>query len=98
KWRRHGRTRPLWSAARTGDVASVGAERPQVSPGRPPTVGEEFMAISRWKVMAGVLGVSLGGLAAIAGQCPRSDGTQTQRADDAPLTAEAPRVPPAGAG
>lgn len=56
------------------------------------------MSISRWKVMAGVLGVSLGGLAAIAGQCPRSDGTKTQRTDDAPLTAEAPKVPPAGAG
>jgi hypothetical protein len=56
------------------------------------------MSISRWKVMAGVLGVSLGGLAAIAGQCPKSDGTRTQRADDAPLTAEAPKVPPAGAG
>ena len=45
------------------------------------------MTISRWKVMAGVLGVSLGGLAAIAGQCPKPDAAKTRRADDAPMTA-----------
>lgn len=57
------------------------------------------MTISRWKVMAGVLGVSLGGLAAIAGQCPKADNAKTRRAADAPLTAEAPKpVPPGGSG
>jgi hypothetical protein len=56
------------------------------------------MSISRWKIMAGVLGVSLGGIAAIAGQCPRSEEPRTQRTDDSPLVVEAPKVPPAGAG
>lgn len=31
------------------------------------------MVMSRWKVMAGVLGLSLGGLAAVAGPCPKPD-------------------------
>lgn len=34
------------------------------------------MTVSRWKVMAGVLGVSLGGLAAIAGQAPKVGDTR----------------------
>ena len=55
------------------------------------------MTIPRWKVMAGVLGVSLGGLAAMAGQCPKPDDTRTNRSEP-PMTAEAqPKVPPAGA-
>ena len=29
------------------------------------------MTLSRWKIMAAGLGVSLGGLAAVAGQCPK---------------------------
>lgn len=54
------------------------------------------MSVSRWKVMAGVLGISMGGLAAIAGQCPKPGEHKTQRADD---RAEAPNVlPPAGSG
>ncbi|MDB5310094.1 MAG: hypothetical protein JWO38_4296 [Gemmataceae bacterium] len=56
------------------------------------------MTISRWKVMAGVLGVSLGGLAAIAGQCPKPDAMKTQRAADPLATAEAPKVSPGGSG
>ena len=31
------------------------------------------MSLSRWKLMAGVLGVSIGGLAAAASQCPKFD-------------------------
>lgn len=54
------------------------------------------MSVSRWKVMAGVLGISMGGLAAIAGQCPKPGEHKTQRTDD---RAEAPKVlPPAGSG
>ena len=34
------------------------------------------MTLSRWKMMAVGLGVSLGGLAAIAGQCPKTDSTK----------------------
>ncbi len=76
--------------------------------GRPPRVrnarryppatlraGEEAMTMSRWKVMAGVLGVSLGGLAAIAGQCPRPDRASARRADEPP-TVESPKVPRSG--
>ena len=53
------------------------------------------MTMSRWKVMAGILGVSIGGLAAIAGQCPKDTG-KTRRSDDPPMTAEIPKVPSAG--
>lgn len=57
------------------------------------------MTITRWKVMAGVLGVSLGGLAAIAGQCPKPDLGKTHRSDDKTDKANAPKVvPPAGSG
>jgi hypothetical protein len=56
------------------------------------------MFVSRWKMMLGVVGVSIGGLAAIAGQCQKSDGYKTQRADNTPMTAEDPRVPPGGSG
>src|SRR5207244_10211248 len=62
-----------------------------------PREGEEVMTVSRWKVMAGVLGVSIGGLAAIAGQCPRPGEARTHRADEKP--ADGPKVvPPAGGG
>jgi len=37
------------------------------------------MLLSRWKMMAGVLGVTLGGLAAVAGQCPKMDSSKTSR-------------------
>lgn len=58
------------------------------------------MSFSRWKLMAGVLGVSLGGLAAVAGQCPKNDKTARQ-VPDLPTKVEAPMipvVPPAGTG
>lgn len=48
------------------------------------------MTISRYKIMAGILGVSLGGLAAVAGQCPRPT---THRSDAPPGD---PKVPNAG--
>ncbi|MFM8274647.1 MAG: hypothetical protein ACKODX_20280 [Gemmata sp.] len=54
------------------------------------------MSLSRWKMMAGVLGVSIGGLAAAASQCPKLDKTKG-RQPEAPVTAEAPKVAPAGA-
>lgn len=54
------------------------------------------MLLTRWKLMAGVLGVSIGGLAAAASQCPKLDKTKG-RQPDAPVTAEAPKLPPAGA-
>lgn len=60
------------------------------------------MSFSRWKMMAGVLGVSLGGLAAIAGQCPKPDTHRTARqAPDESSKVEAPSlpaVPSAGSG
>lgn len=49
------------------------------------------MTISRYKIMAGILGVSLGGLA-VAGQCSRPD--TPHRNGDAPTTE--PKVPNAG--
>ncbi len=48
------------------------------------------MTISRYKIMAGILGVSIGGLAAVAGQCPRPT---THRSDAPPGD---PKVPNAG--
>lgn len=59
------------------------------------------MSMNRWKVMAGVLGVSLGGLAAFAGQCPKPDATRSRAADPPAPTAEWPKaqaVKPAGSG
>lgn len=59
------------------------------------------MTFTRWKVMAGVLGVSIGGLAAFAGQCPKpGDAHQrSRRADDAPkLPDEALKLPAPGTG
>lgn len=54
------------------------------------------MLLTRWKLMAGVLGVSIGGLAAAASQCPKLDKSKG-RQPEAPVTAEAPKLPPAGA-
>lgn len=54
------------------------------------------MIVSRWKVMAGVIGVSIGGLAAIAGQCPRPGETSRRAEETLVAAAEAPKVPPAG--
>ncbi len=54
------------------------------------------MSLSRWKLMAGVLGVSIGGLAAAASQCPKFDKSKG-RSPESPVTAEAPKMPPAGA-
>lgn len=51
------------------------------------------MTLSCWKILAGVVGVSLGGLAAFGGQAVRPG--QTQRAAQTPLE---PMVPPAGTG
>jgi len=54
------------------------------------------MFLSRWKLMAGVLGVSLGGLAAVTGQCPKSDSAkQTRRQSELPNGFEIPTIPPA---
>ncbi|MBA4190193.1 MAG: hypothetical protein C0467_19585 [Planctomycetaceae bacterium] len=52
------------------------------------------MLLSRWKLMAGVLGVSLGGLAAVTGQCPKSDTTKsTRRQAELPPAFEIPAIP-----
>lgn len=51
------------------------------------------MLLSRWKMMAGVLGVSLGGLVAFAGPCPKTDPTKGLDPTDVPATAAA--MPPA---
>jgi len=60
------------------------------------------MSFSRWKMMAGVLAVSLGGLATVAGQCPKPDTHRTARqASELPAKVEAPAlpaVPSAGSG
>jgi hypothetical protein len=53
------------------------------------------MSLSRWKLMAGVLGVSIGGLAAAASQCPKFD-TSKGRSPEAPVAKAEPKVPPAG--
>jgi hypothetical protein len=51
---------------------------------------------TRWKLMAGVLGVSLGGLAGIAGQCPKPDQDKARRADDVLKLPEPPVIPGGG--
>lgn len=59
------------------------------------------MTLSRWKLMAGVLGVSLGGLAAFAGPCSKSDANKTARSSDPVPGVDLPAppaVPPAGSG
>jgi hypothetical protein len=52
------------------------------------------MILTRWKMMAGVLAVSLGGLAAMAGQCTKSEPTKGGTPPDTP-TASAPAAKPA---
>lgn len=54
------------------------------------------MSLSRWKMMAGVLGVSIGGLAAAASQCPKWDSSKG-RTPDMPVSKAEPKVAPAGA-
>jgi hypothetical protein len=53
------------------------------------------MLLSRWKLMAGVLGISIGGLAAAASQCPKLD-TSRGRSPEAPVSKDEPKVAPAG--
>ena len=55
------------------------------------------MATSRWKVMAGVLGVSLGGLAALAGQSPKVGETRRAQPPALPDLPAPPVVKSAGA-
>lgn len=55
------------------------------------------MATSRWKVMAGVLGVSLGGLAALAGQSPKVGETRRAQPPALPDLPAAVAPKPAGA-
>ena len=45
----------------------------------------------RWKVMAGILGITIGGLAAIAGQCQSPDADKPESASEVYGTAEAPK-------
>ena len=53
------------------------------------------MPFSRWKLMAGVLGVSLGGLAVVAGQCSKADAPKTAHPGPAASSkVEAPAIPP----
>jgi hypothetical protein len=52
--------------------------------------------LSRWKLMAGVLGVSIGGLAAAASQCPKFDRSKGRSAES-PVAKAEPKLPPAGA-
>jgi hypothetical protein len=52
--------------------------------------------LSRWKLMAGVLGVSIGGLAAAASQCPKFDRSKGRSAES-PVAKADPKLPPAGA-
>ena len=55
------------------------------------------MSLSRWKMMAGVLGVSIGGLAAAASQCPKLDTSKGRSPEEPVAKADAPKLPPAGA-
>ena len=51
------------------------------------------MTLSRWKMMAVGLGVSLGGLAAMAGQCPKIDSNKGRTAE-VPPALDVPALPP----
>lgn len=58
------------------------------------------MSWSRWKLMAGVLSVSLGGLATVAGQCPKTDTNKGAKNPIEVAMADppvAPGIPPAPA-
>lgn len=56
------------------------------------------MSLSRWKMMAGVLGVSIGGLAAAASQCPKWDKSKGRSPETPIAMAEKAdgKLPPAG--
>lgn len=58
------------------------------------------MSWSRWKMMASVLSVSLGGLATVAGQCPKPDANKgSKNPAEMPISADnqvAQAAPPAG--
>ncbi len=57
------------------------------------------MLLSRWKLMAGVLGVSLGGLAAVTGQCPKVDSSKSTRRQAEPVPAfDIPMLPTVPSG
>lgn len=55
------------------------------------------MSLSRWKIMAGVLGVSLGGLAA-ASQCPKGEGKRYAGRQAEPPALELPGIPTVASG
>ena len=55
------------------------------------------MSLSRWKLMAGVLGVSIGGLAAAASQCPKLDKSKGRKPEEPIAFADVTKLPPAGA-
>ena len=51
------------------------------------------MVFSRWKMMAGVIGVSIGGLAAITGQTSKPEAVQALRAEEKSAAKEEPQPP-----
>jgi hypothetical protein len=51
------------------------------------------MLLSRWKMVAGVLGVSLGGLATVAGQCPKSDADKGSKPIEVAIATQVPAGP-----
>lgn len=52
------------------------------------------MVWSRWKMMAGVLSVSLGGLATVAGQCPKPDANKGSKAPvELAMATDVPAIP-----
>jgi hypothetical protein len=52
------------------------------------------MSSSRWKMMAGILVMSLGGLAAMAGQCPKSEPTKGSTPPEVPVASAPVLLPP----
>jgi len=53
--------------------------------------------LSRWKMMAGVLGISIGGLAAAASQCPKWDKSKGRQPEKSSAKADTDvKLPPAG--
>jgi hypothetical protein len=64
------------------------------SPGCFPTRGCYTVYISRWKIVAGMLTVTLGGLATVAGQGTKPDSTKGgKNTAEVPVTIEAPALP-----
>ena len=53
------------------------------------------MLLTRWKLMAGILGISIGGLAAAASQCPKFDSSKG-RSPEGPVAKADTKVAPAG--